>query len=107
MGIYNIRAAVPAPYINVLCANVAGPDLAPLIYANMTNVTLNATLDFSEQSTYWFNHLNWTAFNAIQSTPLDEVFGWAKPSDRPVFYKFPIDFNTVSPPCRQNFTCMY
>ena len=95
MGIYNIRAAVPSPYINVVCANAAGADLAPLVYANMSGVTLNTTLDFSESSTYWYEHLNWTEFNSVKSTPLDEVFGWTQPFLRPAFYKFPINFNTV------------
>lgn len=96
MGIYNIRAAVPSPYVNVICANAAGSDLAPLVYANMTNVTLDATLDFANLSTHWYTEsLNWTEFNAIKSNPLDEVFGWTKPSERPAFYKFPANFNTV------------
>jgi hypothetical protein len=105
MGIYNIRAAVPSPYINVLCANAAGADLAPLIYANMTNVTLNTTQDFSLASTYWYTHLDWTEFNSIKSTPLDEVFGWTKPSDRPAFYKLPANFNTVCLHKSTTFEC--
>jgi hypothetical protein len=97
MGIYNIQAAVPAPYINTLCANVAGHEIAPLVYANQTNVTLNSTLDFSVASTYWYTNLmNWTEFNSIKNTSIDDVFGWTKPSDRPAFYKLPADFNTVS-----------
>jgi hypothetical protein len=81
--------------MNVICANVAGEDMTDLVYANWTGVTLNTTLDFSVESTYWYTHANWTTFNTLDSTPLDEVFGWKKPTDRPAFYKFPIDFNTI------------
>jgi hypothetical protein len=69
--------------------------MADLVYANWTGVTLNTSLDFSAQSTYWYTNANWTIFNSIKSTPLDETFGWTKPTDRPAFYKFPIDFNTI------------
>ncbi|QDS73583.1 hypothetical protein FKW77_001325 [Venturia effusa] len=96
MGIYNIRAAVPSPYVNVLCANAAGADIAPLVYANQTNVRLNATQDFAELSTHWYTvSMNWTEFNSAKPNPLDEVFGWTKPSDRPAFYKLPIQYNTI------------
>lgn len=96
MGIYNIRAAVPSPYVNVLCANAVEAELAPLIYEKQPNVTLNTTLDLANLSTHWYtDSMNWTEFNSVKSTPLDDVFGWTKPSDRPAFYKFPIKFNTV------------
>lgn len=104
MGIYNIRAAVPSPYVNVLCANAAEADLAPLVYANQTNVTLNATLDLANLSTHWYTEsMNWTEFNSVKSNPLDKVFDWTKPTDRPAFYKFPIKFNTVCFALLQNF----
>jgi hypothetical protein len=95
IGIYSLHAAVPSPYLNVICANVAGAEMTDLVYANWTGVTLNTTQDFSAQSTYWYTNANWTAFNTLKSSPLDETFGWEKPTDRPAFYKFPIDFNTV------------
>ncbi|KAF2433105.1 hypothetical protein EJ08DRAFT_584201 [Tothia fuscella] len=96
IGVYNLRAAVPSPYLNVLCANVAAEEIKGLVYANMTGVKLNTTLDFSELSTWWFTKgVNWTEFAKIDSTPVDDVFGWKKASDRPAFYKFPINFNTV------------
>jgi hypothetical protein len=95
IGVYSLHAAVPSPYLNVICANVAGEEMTDLVYANWTGVTLNSTLDFSDKSTHWFANANWTAFNTLESTPLDETFGWTKPTDRPAFYKFPIDFNTV------------
>ncbi|RDI78166.1 hypothetical protein Vi05172_g11889 [Venturia inaequalis] len=96
IGIYNIRAAVPSPYVNVLCANAAEAELAPLIYEKQRNVALNTTLDLANLSTHWYTEsMNWTEFNSVKSTPLDEVFGWAEPSDRPAFYKLPIKFNTI------------
>jgi hypothetical protein len=97
-GIYNIRASVPSPYVNVVCANFKQEEYEHFVYATMPNVTLNATRDFANSSTWWFvEGVNWTRFNdvPIGNSSLDEVFGWQTPQERPAFYKFPIDFNTV------------
>jgi len=91
VGIYNIRAAIPSPYINVLCANMNGSELAPLIYANQSNVTLNYTQDLP---TNWLTNFNFTGF-ANLTTAVDDVFGFDENNRPPIFYKFPQPFNTI------------
>ncbi|KIW01272.1 uncharacterized protein PV09_07311 [Verruconis gallopava] len=97
-GIYNIRAAVPSPYINVLCANFEQSEYEDFVYQTMPGVTLNQTRDFANLSTWWYvAGVDWKRFTSfpIGNNSLDKVFGWQEPEDRPAFYKFPIDFNTL------------
>jgi hypothetical protein len=91
VGSYNIRAALPSPYINVLCANVEKAEIHDLVYESAINSTLNATADLALGYTYLFN---WTTFATLQ-TPLDDVFGWTPDIRPPIFYKYPHAFNTV------------
>lgn len=90
-GIYNIRAAIPSPYINVLCANMNGDELAPLIYANQSNVTLNFTQDLP---TNWISNFNFSNFENL-TTQFDDVFGFDENERPPIFYKMPTPFNTI------------
>lgn len=83
LGSYNVRAAVPSPYLNVLCANAKRSELRPMIYTG-TNATNNADLPVA-----WQSKANWTQL-ARTKTALDDVFGgeigWPT-----MFYKYPQD----------------
>lgn len=91
IGAYSIRGALPSPYVNVLCANMNATELVPLIYANQSNVTLNFTRDLPTQFTYDFNYSGF----ANLKTPVDDVFEFDAKNRPPIFYKFPIPFNTI------------
>lgn len=82
---------MPSPYINTLCANVAAEDIKDLVYSATTNKTLNITTDLPLGYTYDFD---WKAFETLK-TPLDDVFGWSPTNRPPIFYKYPVPFNTV------------
>jgi hypothetical protein len=89
---------VPSPYINVLCANFEKEEYQNFVYETMPNVTLNVTRDFANLSTWWYvAGVNWTRFNEfpIGNNSLDRIFDWKTPEERPAFYKYPIDFNTL------------
>ncbi|MCJ1265058.1 hypothetical protein MMC22_004933 [Lobaria immixta] len=43
LGEYVIRASVPSPVVNILCANLAKGELDPLVKTSWPNATLNAT----------------------------------------------------------------
>jgi hypothetical protein len=90
-GIYNIRAALPSPYINALCANMNSQELAPLVYANQSNVTLNFTSDLP---TNWISKFDFSTF-ANLTTAVDDVFGFDENNRPPIFYKLPLQFNTI------------
>jgi hypothetical protein len=94
LGMYNIRASLPSPYINTLCANVLADEIAPIVYEAQTGVTLNATKDLPTQYTFDFP---WGNFSSVQ-TPVDKIFGWDAHHRPPIFYKYPINFNTVGSP---------
>jgi len=91
IGAYNIRASLPSPYLNVLCAHVTQPDIASIVYSTALNTTLNVTSDLP---TGYTNKFNWTTF-AKNRTPVDDIFGWTADSPPPIFYKFPTAFNTI------------
>jgi hypothetical protein len=74
-----------------MCANVAKDEIKDLVYETAVNQPLNPTTDLPTAYTTLFN---WTTLGTLQ-TPIDDVFGW-EPQYRPVFYKYPIAFNTVS-----------
>jgi hypothetical protein len=91
MGVYNLRASVPSPYLNVICANVQKDEIKGLVYEAQPNVTLNATADLPTLFTTLFN---WTSFSTVK-TPVDDIFSWDSQHPPPIFYKYPKNFNTI------------
>lgn len=91
-GTYSLRASVPSPVMNVLCANLNETELAPIVYDAWPN---NETV----------TGLNWDVLRAnattTNKTVVDELFGWTKKDNKsmldypPVFPRFPAAFNTV------------
>jgi hypothetical protein len=93
-GTYSLRASVPSPVLNVLCANLNETEMEPIVYAMWPNSeTVNMTSwvkDGIQANATTKNH-----------TVVDELFGWTKKDDEkwsdypPVFSRLPISFNTV------------
>ena len=93
VGMYNIEAALPSPYVNVLCANVNRDELAPIVYEGFPNATLplNYTADLP---TAFTSNIDWANFTNV-TTAMDDVFEWDHTWRPPVFYKYPVNFNTL------------
>ncbi|KAF1977765.1 hypothetical protein BU23DRAFT_550442 [Bimuria novae-zelandiae CBS 107.79] len=91
-GTYSLRASVPSPVINVLCANMNESELAPIVYDTWPN---NETV----------TGLNWKDLRdnatTTNKTVVDDLFGWKKEDAEkmldypPVFPRFPAAYNTV------------
>ncbi|MCJ1425910.1 hypothetical protein MMC29_003811 [Sticta canariensis] len=98
LGEYVIRASVPSPVVNVICANAADHELDPLVYETWPNATLNkeASLNITTwpENHYLPNATTWLDQN---KTALDEVFQWGGnyARQRPVFAKYPLPYNTI------------
>ncbi|TIA11577.1 hypothetical protein D6C80_07379 [Aureobasidium pullulans] len=104
MGVYELRASVPSPAVNVLCALMTEEELAPIVYTKWTNYsstdlannTLNVTdwpgapLAFYQPGT----EVNGTWLNA---TVVDDIFEWGEKyqTSPPVFPKVPVAYNTL------------
>ncbi|THX73249.1 hypothetical protein D6D05_07482 [Aureobasidium pullulans] len=105
MGVYELRASVPSPAVNVLCALMTEEELAPIVYTKWTNYsstdlannTLNVTdwptgapLAFYQPGT----GVNGTWLNA---TVVDDIFEWGEKyqTSPPVFPKVPVAYNTL------------
>ena len=72
LGIYNIRASVPSPVVDVLCANVEDSDIKDIVYSE----TAQGKRKPLNISTYPAE-VNFTALNNFNiTTPLDDIFGW-------------------------------
>ncbi|KAL8949757.1 MAG: hypothetical protein Q9222_004156 [Ikaeria aurantiellina] len=92
-GEYEIKASVPSPVTNVLCASMRAEELAPMVYSlwpNGNDTQINVPgwpKDFDIP--LWPDYLN--------QTSVDDLFGFgAKYSRRhPVFPKLPLPYNTV------------
>ena len=85
MGRYTIRASVPSPYIDVLCANVTRIDISALVYEGQQGVQLNSTSDLD---TAWLGKFDWDAFASVK-TPLDLIFYWnerRRPPGKSIIY---------------------
>ena len=96
-GRYTIRASVPAPAVNILCAGVTEDDVESLIYVNWP--TNNGT----------FNASTWTSqapSDMIQlpaypnATAIDDLFGFGPEMGEarqraPIFPKLPLQYNTL------------
>lgn len=87
-GTYSLRASVPSPVTNVLCANMNEEELRPIIYdewnSEIVNITTWPTLSGHATTT--------------NRTKVDDIFGWNNEtltSYPPVFAKYPKPFNTI------------
>ncbi|CAE7024807.1 hypothetical protein P3342_005479 [Pyrenophora teres f. teres] len=93
-GTYSLRASVPSPIVNVLCANMNKTELAPIVYdAWPNNDTVNVTTWGESPS------LRDKAITTNR-TVVDEIFGWDVNDTTtlnwpPVFGRYPTSFNTV------------
>lgn len=90
MGEYSIRAAVPAPYVNVLCVNVSANELSPILYEKWS-AAKTKPLNASE----WPNKHNFTEAPRKLNNALDDIFGFGDERPAPVFAKLPLPFNTI------------
>ncbi|THX96146.1 hypothetical protein D6D03_08907 [Aureobasidium pullulans] len=105
MGVYELRASVPSPAVNVLCALMTEEELDPIVYTKWTNHssfdlannTLNVTdwptgapLAFYQPGT----EVNGTWLN---KTVVDDIFEWGEKyqTSPPVFPKVPVAYNTL------------
>lgn len=87
-GTYSLRASVPSPVMNVLCANMNEEELKPIVYDTFNDDVVNITTwpDLSAKVT------------RTNKTQVDAVFGWKNGSrfdSPPVFAKYPKPFNTI------------
>lgn len=72
LGVYNIRASVPSPVVDVLCANVEDKDIQGLVYSETPEGRRNPL----NASTYPAG-VNFTQLNDFNiTTPVDDIFGW-------------------------------
>jgi hypothetical protein len=97
MGVYQLQASVPSPAVNVLCAQMTKEELAPIVYTEWNNNTLNATqwptgaqMAFYQPGTV----VNGTYLN---KTVVDDIFEWGPKylTSPPVFPKLPLAYNTL------------
>ena len=96
LGIYSIRASVPVPYVNVICAmGLSKSDLKPVVYELWDNAE-----PISDYGT-WPHQLENARYDYpyLGGTPFDDVFKWGeKHGDKnwpPIFAKVPEDYNTL------------
>lgn len=88
-GTYSLRASVPSPVMNVLCANMNSEELQPIIYDEWPN---NETVNINTWATL---RNNATTNNKTQ---VDSIFGWndgTSINSPPVFARYPNPFNTI------------
>lgn len=90
LGEYTIRAAVPAPYVNVLCVNVSADEIKPILYEKWS-AAKKKPLNASE----WPNKHNFTEAPRKLNNGLDDIFGFGDERPPPVFGKLPLPFNTI------------
>lgn len=116
VGWYNLRAQIPSPYVNVLCANVKQADLKGLVYEDQVKGQLDssdgdAPAGLSNDPRFVVE-FNWDDYNTVKS-PVDSIFNWNDRNKRPskyididtdsnaklyaVFYRYPEPEQTVSP----------
>jgi hypothetical protein len=83
VGRYKLRAQIPSPYINVLCANVKQADLKGLIYEDQVNGQLNQSRDLNPSlPQYFVTAFDWDKFASVK-TPVDSIFNWNNQNKRP------------------------
>ncbi|KAF2096816.1 hypothetical protein NA57DRAFT_78408 [Rhizodiscina lignyota] len=93
LGVYNIRASVPSPVVDVLCANVEEDDIKDIVYMETSAGKTKPLNPTTYPAAVDFGKLN----NFSITTPLDDIFGWGPENQQhpPMFLKLPIAYNTV------------
>lgn len=95
LGEYFIRASVPSPVLNVLCAAMSEEELKPIVY----NLWPSHNKTTAPEATQWpkpdiprVSETEW-----LNKTVVDEVFGFGQKYNRrhPVFPKLPLPYNTI------------
>ncbi|KAK3956121.1 hypothetical protein QBC32DRAFT_331997 [Pseudoneurospora amorphoporcata] len=104
VGEYRLAASAVSPALNVLCVEMTGKELAPLVYtawprANLTNAELKGEVtgglnwlndvpryDWAPNETQWLNR-----------TDVDDIFRWGPDYHRrpPVFQRYPSEYNVI------------
>lgn len=95
LGIYSIRASVPVPFVNVLCAmGMSSSVLKPLVYEMWDGADRIDAATWPKQLGS-FNHSG----PYLGGTPFDDIFKWGSKYGTsnwpPVFPKLPKDYNTI------------
>ncbi|KAJ4356262.1 uncharacterized protein N0V89_004293 [Didymosphaeria variabile] len=96
-GTYSLRASVPSPVLNVLCANLNETEMAPIVYNMWPNSEEVTITNWNDDPTVGIKGNATTKNNTV----VDELFGWTKKDDKsmvdypPVFAKLPLAFNTI------------
>ncbi|KAK5629044.1 hypothetical protein RRF57_004759 [Xylaria bambusicola] len=101
IGEYSIRASVPSPVINVLCASMKEDELTPLVYTQWPNARTNKTGWFNQTSGVkgWENDIPHASVSPwLNRTVVDDIFEWGEKYSRrpPVFPLYPILNNIVT-----------
>ncbi|KAK5169891.1 uncharacterized protein LTR77_005869 [Saxophila tyrrhenica] len=94
IDIYSIRASVPSPFINVLCATgINESSLAPLVYAKWANASLPVNMrTLPNQVDTPDPYLGGTEFDSLfEGGPDYGLSKWP-----PVFPKLPAEYNTIA-----------
>ena len=92
-GAFELEAATPAPYVNVLCANMSEDELRPMIYSGFPGAEKPFNTSAWPHQSPLYKEKEWS-----NATTVDDVFlfgprhGGRRP---PMFPKLPIDYNTV------------
>lgn len=102
VGGYSIKASVPSPAVNVLCVNMAGEELAPLVYTEWPNAQLiNSTVIPTQVIPFgktWTEQVPAAESNGtwLNSTVADDIFGWGEKYARrpPIFPLVSISYMT-------------
>ncbi|KAI0908597.1 hypothetical protein F4823DRAFT_486009 [Ustulina deusta] len=101
IGEYSIRASVVSPVINVLCVNMNGEELAPLVYTRWPHARLAQTALHGQLIgvSDWQNDVPVDGPNEwLNHTVVDDIFKWGEKYGRqpPAFQLYPIDNNMVT-----------
>ncbi len=87
-----MKASVPSPSVNVLCASLSEDELSPMVYESWPDV--NDVLDMTD----FPNGFDIPPYPSwLNQTSVDDVFGFGEKYGRrhPVFPKLPMPYNTV------------
>ena len=98
VGIYSIRASVPVPFVNVICAmGVPRDDLKNLVYTEWDEVKGEVNVD--EWPSQLSNIQAYQNDPYLGGTPFDDIFRWGPKWGTnnwpPIFPKLPKNFNSL------------
>ena len=96
LGEYYLRASVPSPVFNILCADLTKEELTPFVYTLWDRkLWTNGTEGAAPNATNWPNDFTLDIPSEYETTAVDDLFAFDTVQRHPIIAKLPLDLHAA------------